>query len=188
MSASVYTMGGMIPNTILYLFMQNFKKTPIARGDIVANAMNNQHTSFAEVMANISEILEKSFGIELTGVGQKSGRCSYGNYILMKFKCFEDMIWTVLERLQLSKAICKQRQNLRCILNQEYVSTLLLKPEESSSGQYRYDWGLRAEKEISKPSVLKFVTELFPGKQPYGFPAQQSIDMGAQNKDSTEGE
>ena len=49
------------------------------------------------------------------------------------------------------------------LVTQEYVSSLYLNAEEVKETEqiyYRYSWGLRAEKEISKYEILKFVAKV----------------------------
>ncbi|CAG7717574.1 unnamed protein product, partial [Allacma fusca] len=45
-------------NHLLYIFVQHSKKTPIAREDIVINAIDCQVDSFTESIKQVSEILE----------------------------------------------------------------------------------------------------------------------------------
>ncbi|ODM92275.1 Melanoma-associated antigen D2 [Orchesella cincta] len=113
----------------------------------------------------------------------------------------EDLIWKIIQEMQLDQIVCQRREDLRKFLKSEFVSTGYLNMEvnerdthpnapkkardpssndqndkpEYEQATARYLWGPRAHVEYSKYAMLKFVTNRFPGRRPYEFTVQYNV-------------
>lgn len=64
------TVDQMVQNCLYYLLLNQNKKVPVKRSDLVKNAMNSQHKQFLEVMKKLEQILDDVFGMSLYRLGK----------------------------------------------------------------------------------------------------------------------
>ncbi|CAL8139648.1 unnamed protein product [Orchesella dallaii] len=119
----------------------------------------------------------------------------------------EDIIWKIIQEMQLDQIVCQRREDLRKFLKSEFVSTGYLNMEVSERDNHpnapkktkdtsneqndkpeyeqataRFLWGPRAHVEYSKYAMLKFVTNRFPGRRPYEFTVQYNVIKQDENE------
>lgn len=82
-SSSGITLGidEMVQNCVYYFLINQHKKLPIKRSELLKHAMNGQKKDLNEVMAKFETVLNDSFGIKVIGLEKtKSG---FANYMIV---------------------------------------------------------------------------------------------------------
>ncbi|XP_021956672.1 melanoma-associated antigen 10 [Folsomia candida] len=90
----------------------------------------------------------------------------------------EESIWNLIEEFELQKMLCNKKEDFAKFLKSEYVLPMYFSAEEVHDADnvgYKYFWGQRAEHEISKWAILKFVAKQFPDMRPEDFEFQLQL-------------
>lgn len=78
-SGVTMTIDEMVQNCLYYFLINQHKKLPVKRSDLIRNAMNGQKNNFTEVMAKFEKVLKDVFGMRVVGLekGKSGGWTSY---------------------------------------------------------------------------------------------------------------